>query len=175
MISKHVVLLLGAGASRGYGYPTGVELMANLTSINGDQLHGMEQAGIDNDDVMLFKDQFSNCGLNSVDAFLKRNPAFGRAAKMRIAQELCAAEFRAAHGAGRTETWIQYLFSQFMVGDSLEDFRSNRCTFVTLNYDRCLEFELTRMLRYAWFARTRVSCNGSISSRAVASRMMPRR
>jgi hypothetical protein len=36
MITKRVVFLLGAGASRGYGYPTGKELMTNLTSVNAD-------------------------------------------------------------------------------------------------------------------------------------------
>lgn len=154
MITKRVVFLLGAGASRGYGYPTGQGLMAHLTGINGEQMFELEQAGIEKDDVWLFNQRLKDCGLNSVDAFLRKNPVFGRVAKIRIAQELSAAEYRAARGTGRdsTETWIQYLFSRFMDGDGLDAFPDNKCTFVTLNYDRCLEFELTKMLSNSYGA-----------------------
>jgi hypothetical protein len=154
VIAKRVVFLLGAGASRGYGYPTGAQLMGNLTSVNGDQMLELEQAGIAQDDVLRFKQRLKDCGLNSVDAFLKKNPVLGRVAKMRITQELTFAEQRAARGEGRdpAEKWIQYLFSRFMDGDSVDAFRDNKCTFVTLNYDRCLEFELTRMLSNAYGA-----------------------
>ena len=151
-IRKRVVFLLGAGASRGYGYPTGGELMTNLTAHNGDQLVELEQAGIGKDEVILFGQRLRDCGLNSVDSFLKKNPLFGRTAKMRIAQELTAAEYKAAQGVGRYETWVQYLFSRFMDGDSLDAFRDNKCTFVTLNYDRSLEFELTKMLSHTYGA-----------------------
>jgi hypothetical protein len=154
MISKQVVFLLGAGASRGYGYPTGAQLMGNLTGVNGDQMLELEAAGIEKEDVWLFNQRLRDCGLNSVDTFLKKNPVFGRAAKMRIAQELSEAEWRVAHGTGRdpAETWIQYLFSRFMDGDTLDAFRDNKCTFVTLNYDRCIEFELTKMLSHSYGA-----------------------
>jgi len=104
------------------------------------------QAGIEKDEITEFRERLERCGLNSVDAFLKKNPVFGRTAKLRIAQELCAAEYQTARGVGRTETWVQYLFSHFLDGDSLGAFTRNKCTFVTLNYDRSLEFELTRML-----------------------------
>ena len=152
MITKSVVFLLGAGASHRYGYPTGAQLMSRLTGVNGDQMIELEQSGIGQDDVWKFNKRLKDCGLNSVDAFLKKNPTFGKVAKMRIAQELSAAEFSAARGVGRDETWIQYLFSRFMDGDSLDAFRGNQCAFVTLNYDRCLEFELTRMLSNAYGA-----------------------
>jgi hypothetical protein len=152
MIRNKVVFLLGAGASRGYGYPTGTRLMSDLTGVSGDQILEMEKAGIEKDDVMLFSQRLGDCGLNSVDSFLKKNPVFGRVAKMRIAQELTAAEQRAARGAGRDETWIKYLFSRFMDGNGVDEFRDNKCTFVTLNYDRCLEFELTKMLSNSYGA-----------------------
>jgi hypothetical protein len=152
MIRKRVVFLLGAGASKGYGYPTGAELMANLTSINGDQLIELDQAGVSEEDAKLFPQRLGACGLNSVDLFLKKNPAFGRTAKLRIAQELSASEYKAARGVGRTETWVQYLYSHFMDGGSLDAFRNNNCTFVTLNYDRSLEFELTKMLSNSYDA-----------------------
>jgi hypothetical protein len=152
MITKQVVFLLGAGASRGYGYPTGAKLMASLTSVNGDQLHELEQAGVSEEDAKLFPQRLRDCGLNSVDLFLKKNPAFGRTAKLRIAQELSASEYKAARGVGRTETWVQYLYSHFMDGGSLDAFRNNKCTFVTLNYDRSLEFELTKMLSNSYGA-----------------------
>jgi hypothetical protein len=112
----------------------------------------LEQAGIDREEVMLFNQRLRDCGLNSFDLFLKKNPAFGRTAKIRIAQELSAAEYRAARGVGRDETWVQYLYSRFMDGDSLDAFTGNKCTFVTLNYDRSLEFELTKMLSHSYGA-----------------------
>jgi hypothetical protein len=130
--------------------------MGYLTSVSTDQIHELEMAGIDKDEVHVFNQRLRDCGLNSVDAFIKKNPVFARVAKMRIAQELSAAEHRAVHGGTRdaNEAWIQYLFSRFMDGDNLDDFRENKCTFVTLNYDRCLEFELTKMLSNAYSGAT---------------------
>lgn len=151
MITKRVVFLLGAGASRGYGYPTGAQLMAALASISGDQLYELERIGGDAQETNEFQERLGGCGLNSVDSFLQKNPRFARAAKVRIAQELAAAEYKAARSAPE-DTWLQYLFANFMDGGSLDAFTRNNCTFVTLNYDRSLEFHLTKMLSNAYDA-----------------------
>jgi hypothetical protein len=80
MIKKRVVFLLGAGASRGYGYPSGVELMTRLTAVSNDQLAVLEEEGVPREQVHQFMHQLRDCGLNSVDSFLKRNPAYAGAA-----------------------------------------------------------------------------------------------
>ncbi len=145
MITKNVAFLLGAGASRGYGYPTGGELMGRLTCVADDQLYELEQTGIEREDAMLFGQRLADCGLYSVDAFLKKNPMFGRIAKIRIAQELSLSEYGAAREEGRTDSWVKYLFSR-MDGGGIKAFPENKCSLLTLNYDRSLEVELTKML-----------------------------
>lgn len=154
MIRKRVVFLLGAGASYGYGYPSGADLKAALSSIDAEKMALMNAAGFKQEQVHDFQRRLAASGLNSVDAFLLRNPSTVGIAKIRIAQELAMAERRDAEGNGvrpwGRETWYQYLFSQFMDDGDLAAFGNNRCSFVTLNYDRSLEYALTSMLSNAY-------------------------
>ncbi len=152
LIEKRVVFLLGAGASCGYGYPSGEKLKAALTAVNGDQLAVLKKAGIDGQSVHDFKHRLAHCGLPSVDAFLARNPTFSKIAKIRIAQELAVAEQTAATSLNRSESWYEYLFGRMMDDGALDHFERNRCVFVTLNYDRSLEYELAKMLSNAYEA-----------------------
>jgi hypothetical protein len=128
--------------------------MAQLTAIDGDQLGMLKAQGIEEGRVHQFRQRLQLCGLLSLDAFLARNPDFSRIGKIRIAQSLAAAEKASADGRGGAawgrESWYQYLFAQLMDSGSRHRFLQNQVSFVTVNYDRSLEFELTRMLYNAY-------------------------
>src|SRR5690242_1261508 len=75
MIKKHVVFLLGAGSSYGYGYPSGTELKNALCSVEADRMPTLYGAGFTDQQVHDFQRRLRASGLNSVDAFLLRNPS----------------------------------------------------------------------------------------------------
>jgi hypothetical protein len=171
MIKKRVVFLLGAGASFGYGYPSGAELMAALTGNQGDYLRFFDLEGIPQDRVFEFQNRLRRSGLSSVDAFLQRNANSADIAKIRIAQELAARERavlegRIAQRAWGPETWYGYLFSNLLDTGAIDNFAPNDWSFITLNYDRSLEFDLTTMLSNAYEGTNWDAC-----ARLVAERL----
>src|SRR5579871_4858800 len=80
MLSKPTALVLGAGASKPFGFPTGFELSERLLSLlqpgnpgfNTLQHHG----GFEPDAINVFRDTFYYSGKNSVDAFLEHRSDF---------------------------------------------------------------------------------------------------
>ena len=146
MITRSVVLVLGAGASRPYGFPLAGELLRTAINLEGEALSMLRRAGFSDEHTATFTQQLNSSQLPSIDAFLEYRPEFTDVGKALIAYYLVSHEhpsYLLAPEGGHH--WYQYLYHQ-MKTPILEDFAKNRLAVVTFNYDRSFEFYLTTAL-----------------------------
>lgn len=155
MITVPTTLVLGAGASKPYGFPTGRELRAELCSPS--KLQGLNDKFSDKD-IQVFCDAFQKSQMPSIDAFLGRrgdspvwcagSPTFSELGKAAIAYRLMQREVANQLFQERADHWYQYLWSK--ISDSLDSFPSNKLRIITFNYDRSLEAYLLTALQHAF-------------------------
>jgi len=162
------VLVLGAGASKPYGYPMGKELyyqaLAHLAQDQSNHATFLRTNGF-GDDFVPFRDALRNCGGESIDTFLEGRREFVPIGKAVIAYTLCHHE---DHGvlfdedrAGRR--WYKHLF-KIMKADvpRLEEFSGNELAVVTFNYDRSLEHFFITSLKHT-FGKSDDECADELS------------
>ena len=140
MITKRTVLVLGAGASAPYGYPTGRDLkdrvMDDLSDPGSPKVK--ELFGNSRDlakAVSDFAKALEVSDADSVDAFLEDNKEDDEIGKRAIAQALGNCE-KAKPLAG---DWYAWLFNRMKDDCRFEQFGDNRLTVITFNYDRSWE------------------------------------
>lgn len=157
MITDKTVFILGAGASKPYGYPTGGDLRKKICKeftqkgsyFKRDDIYRQSQLAL----AEPFIKQFSDAGTNtSIDLFLARlNPddkkKFTNIGKTAISFFILEAECASKFGEDmndRTEDWYAPLLNKMMqkltTHDSYEKLGDNAITFITFNYDRSLEY-----------------------------------
>lgn len=146
MINKQTVLVLGAGASTNYGFPTGRELKNRIL----DQNNWHKHAGLFGhwaDEVGWFTEAFRGSGIYSVDKFLSYNSKFEAIGKVAIASVLiqCESLEYLVPQPGELDPWYQYLWNCLLTDK--ENFKKNKLTIVTFNYDRSLEQYLFQTIR----------------------------
>ena len=156
MITTPTVLVLGAGASYPYGFPTGVDLKRliceqfSTTRAVASQLLGClnpEGTKFAPDEFSKFREAFLKSGQPSVDAFLERRPEFLDVGKLAIA--FCLMPFEKEENLyypdpSRGGDWYEYL--SVKLNSSFEEFGQNRLSIITFNYDRSLEQYLLNSL-----------------------------
>lgn len=152
MITKPTVLVLGAGASKPYGYPLGGELLENIVAILGDSnwVPALLQCGVDKEIIEEFKSELFLSQQPSVDALLEHRPEFRDVGKLAIAMSLIAHEFESslfAH-ARRGEGIYHYLFTQ--LNAPWEEFANNKLSIITFNYDRTIDHYLFTALKHSY-------------------------
>ena len=154
MIKKSTALILGAGASKPYGFPTGRELLFdiiddNLPRINTKISSTIRNLGFKEDEIADFAKELKDSPFQSVDTFVINRPEYQEIGKAAIAAALIPREDRARMRALRNREdgphWYEYLFNQ--IGTRKEEFQDNALLIVTFNYDRSLEeyFHLSLM------------------------------
>jgi len=150
MITEPTVFILGAGASKPYGFPLGENLknsicdkLRNATTKQFKQLANM---GFKIELITNFQRSLYHSGRTSVDAFLEHRPEFIEVGKAAITQELIPTEQTDNLFRPRPKgNWYQYLFNK--LNASFEQFDKNQVAFITFNYDRSLEqFLFTALL-----------------------------
>jgi hypothetical protein len=141
MINQKTVLILGAGASMPFGFPSGSGLIAlisqmlepNRTAIPRLLIeHGYEKQ------IKEFKHDLIHSGRSSVDEFLEYRTEFLDIGKETIAAALL--EFEQTHtlfNVTMNNNWYQHLFS--LLNISFDEFDQNKLAIITFNYDRSLE------------------------------------
>jgi len=150
MINKRTVLILGAGASVPYGFPTGEELMKNILDLydRTKLRQGIPDSGdyeiitkylLKNYELRLIKDFFENLrtsGKYSVDAFIEHRRIFTEIGKALISYEIikCEREDRLSPVEGN---WYKYLYNR--INDSYDEIPENNLSILTFNYDRSFE------------------------------------
>jgi hypothetical protein len=147
-------LVLGAGASYPYNFPTAEELkglicatLPNPTAISG-RLRG-DYPDYSAEKFFEFREAFLKSGQPSVDAFLERRPNFLGVGKFAIAYCLIPFEdedklYRP--NPSRGGDWYEHLSDK--LNSSFEDFGRNKLAIITFNYDRSLEHYLLNSLHY---------------------------
>jgi len=149
MITVPTVLILGAGASMDFGFPSGTGLIEGIlksTNPDGDgRARGqLIELGFKVDQINRFHSQLSQAAMPSIDDFLEHNHEFIRIGKTAIAQTLVRYErpevlFRLENN------WYKYLFGKMMT--EFAAFKNNRLSVITFNYDRSLEHFLFTTLK----------------------------
>jgi len=139
MIEIDTVLILGAGASQPFGFPSGKELVNKICSVFSDpqrsQYSLMMQAGHPQPEVQAFRNVLYDANPASVDAWLEHNPKFIPIGKAAIATLLLDYERKSKF---RPENnWYELLFQD--LDSPFNQFQENKLKIVTFNYDRSLE------------------------------------
>lgn len=158
MIEIPTVFILGAGASKPYGYPTGQELRSKICRNIVESLENLIMK-IDDAEIRRYRANlititkefaptFYKSDTKSIDIFLARNRKYYDVGTFAIALNILVAE---QHSHFREEVpvkenWYTHLNrrmrSEMPKEDDYEFFGKNKVSFITFNYDRSLEFYL---------------------------------
>lgn len=150
MIRSPTVLVLGAGASKPYGYPLGSELVDRIVSLTGQQ-GGFSQLFDNEYDVASFHERFRRSDPSSIDDFLESNPDLAPLGKLAIASALTIWGPTPDHKVDPAEHWYRYIWRQLHEGAATFDsFRENRLKIVTYNYDLSFERYLAGVVHHAY-------------------------
>jgi len=175
MITQETVLILGAGASMAYGFPSGQKLkaliwqkLANYRDEIPIAMGANIQSRVPKEQFGRSVEEFRNDLLlspdYSIDSFLEHHSdKYRKLGKICIAEVLLPLERRqylfddwmltlteenfSSIIRPKDGHWYQYLFNQ-MCKDckKFEDFSNNKMSIVTFNYDRSLEYYLLACL-----------------------------
>lgn len=152
MITRPTVLVLGAGASAPFAFPSGrqlAELVWRGLSDNNHQLSLLLQScGFDASLLLAFSAALRRSARPSVDVFLEHRPEpeFLQVGKTAIAASLIPYEVEGNLFDDRKGNWYKYLFNR-LGPDLLEDVAPSRLSVITFNYDRSLDHFLFEALR----------------------------
>lgn len=151
MINQPTVLILGAGASMDFQYPSGRQLMERVIEITNspttDAFRCLVKMGYTRKDIEEFGIELQYSGRTSVDVFLEYRQQFIEIGKSVMALELIRLEnvntlFRTS------DNWYEYLFNR--MDAPFSEFGNNKISFITFNYDRSLETYLHKTLMSAY-------------------------
>jgi hypothetical protein len=182
MITQATVFVLGAGASRPYGFPTGAELRREICFDFAKQYSGwLMKTQPDRDrrrvaygGARTFCDVFWRSTDSSIDFWLRKNPEFLDVGKLAIMFRILEAE---AKGQMREKCqnlehdWCSYLYrrltSDLTAKDDCRRFAENQIDFMTFNYDRFLEQLLFESLTDGFCGISRNVICETIAKRAI--------
>ncbi|MGB7292163.1 MAG: hypothetical protein WBD99_08325 [Thermodesulfobacteriota bacterium] len=145
MITKKTVLVLGAGASRHLGFPTGTELKDQILnydadkikqSVHSDPVWGYVLSKFSYETYSKFFNGLKKSGRQAVDAFLEHRDELIDLGKALIARILISCE-REEVLFETKNNWYQYFYNK--LNAKFEDFSNNNVSVITFNYDRSLE------------------------------------
>ena len=149
MITNPTVIVLGAGASIPYGYPSNVGLVKDIVQ-NIERLDWItiiDALGINRSGLNLLRSELLLSQTHSMDAFLEHRPELLEAGKVAIALSLLSRENREVFNDLEVtdEGIYSYLFNSLTT--SWEEFNQNKLTIITFNYDRSLEYYIFTALK----------------------------
>lgn len=159
MITIPTVLVLGAGASIPYGFPSGRSLMEQIHMELNFDINTGEQSmwrmilnDLDHSDeeIQEFRWELYYSQQSSVDMLLEKRPEFLGVGKHCIALSLIPEEDEnwLLRFEGRDIGFYQYMFNK--MSTHFDEFGDNKLSVITFNYDRSLEHYLCRALHYSY-------------------------
>lgn len=132
--------ILGAGASKPYSFPSGLELkndiIQSLKDKNSKYFTNLLEIGFTEIEIKKFRESLYYCSTFSIDQFLEKNEKYIQIGKSCIAQILLAKE-NARNLFETPNSWYQYLFNK--INQTFENIDKQNIAFLTFNYDRSLE------------------------------------
>jgi hypothetical protein len=152
MIARRTVLILGAGASMPFGFPSGSGLMTQIISRLSEPNDRMRslitEAGFEADAINDFHNALKKSGKRSVDAFLEHRTEFLEIGKIATVCILLPLEREEDIFRHNESNWYEYFFNK--LNASFAEFDKNSVSVLTFNYDRSLEQYLFTALRNAY-------------------------
>jgi hypothetical protein len=153
MIETPTVLILGAGASKPYGYHLGIDLknaiLHKVTDMYKNDSGWIDKLGIDDGLVSSFINRLSESSRSSIDSFLNyHKDIYEEIGKIAIADVIsnCESNKLFNQPLDENDNWYNYLV-QFLYNCGFEDINKNKLGIITYNYDRSLESFLYNKLR----------------------------
>ncbi len=152
MIIVPTTLVIGAGASLPYGFPSGEKLSQKILAylhsvISNNKTHNPTKLGtimsnlFSNDVIEKFDSSFRNSGQLSIDSFLEYRQEFIPIGKFMIAYVLLFSEINSNffNNNSINDHWYQYLWQLLKPNSDIGLFKNNELSIITFNYDRSFE------------------------------------
>jgi hypothetical protein len=145
MITVPTTLILGAGASKPYGYPLGDALLAAIVRGDSDLVRDLLSLGIPQDVIEDFQKSLAESGAGSIDAYL------ARVARHRDVGSIALAHQMLHYDSGAHDfhsDWLGYIW-RVLIEDVTDpkDLNQNKLSVVTFNYDTSVERFLANAIR----------------------------
>ena len=155
MIKKSTLFILGAVASKPYGYPTGKELRRYICkdfsrNLDYDEVYSgynVAKTITFESTINTFTNAFSNSSIHSIDKFITLNQDFSEVAKIAIIKKIMSDEQNSRFNEDMNdekEDWYSYFYnemiSEVIKNEEIDKIKENNISFITFNYDRSLEF-----------------------------------
>ncbi|NQT79158.1 MAG: hypothetical protein HQ555_02035 [Candidatus Aminicenantes bacterium] len=162
MIEKPTVLILGAGASMPYGFPSGEGLMQEILegirlNLGKELFRTLLNFGFEPNDIDDFYTGLKHSRKFSVDEFLERQPDFMKIGKIAITLTLSTYEKKDELFEQKSDKdWYRYLWVK-LSDTTFEEFDKNQLSIITFNYDRSIEHFLFTTMR-ALYNRSEQDC-----------------
>lgn len=150
MFLNPTVLILGAGASVPYGFPTGAGLINEiLRTEDTEEIRLRQKAGFSDVQMDRLKEALMACQSSSIDSFLSYNPDFEDIGRFLIAQRITTEyDYRKLFldpiGEYKSGKWYRRLVNS--LGDTPQDLKENKLSIITFNYDLSLDYYLTAVI-----------------------------
>jgi len=155
VVNISTVLILGAGASMPFGFPSGRKLLQTICiELEHPRKHPLGKLLIEfghkEDLIAKFRRELYYSGRRSVDMFLENRPEFMEVGRGAIAAVLIRYENedKLFNIAERAVNWYEYLYNK--IANTFDDFDKNRLSIITYNYDRSLEHFLFTTLKHSF-------------------------
>jgi len=147
---KHTTFILGAGSSEPYKYPIGEKLkyiIINNLNPNSKTYNELLDFNYNKDLLNLFKNELTNCGRYSIDAFLSNRREFEDIGKTAIAQALIPFENKLnlfPEDNPLSKDLYKFIFN--IISKTKDDIINCGLNIITFNYDRSFEFYINNAL-----------------------------
>jgi len=142
MIDIPTVLILGAGASKPYGYPLASELRNNIISEFDKHVkagRGWPYDLFDKDLISEFLYSLRSSRSYSIDEFISKQEDYTEIGKLAIAKHITSHESSKKLFSEKNEDdWMRYLIKYLHVSD-FKNISENKINILTFNYDRSVE------------------------------------
>jgi len=165
MIKLETVLILGAGASSDFGFPTGRKLVRRIIASFRDSARSTYQilakitGELKAEEAIKFAHILELADPPSVDIWLEENPEYVEIGKITIAMTLLDCEKNS--NLKPKNNWYQLLFDR--LHSSFDTFQNNKLAIVTFNYDRSLEQYFFERFKNTYTAKNEGECKEKLS------------
>jgi hypothetical protein len=150
LITTPTTLVLGAGASMPYGFPSGVQLSEEIFNAYEGEIRNemIYTKNFSEAELQKFTKTFKRSSAVSIDDFLSMNKQFAEIGKFCIASILLKREDENKVFNKQDDHWYQHFWEALTKGtQTAEDLKKNQIRIITFNYDRSLEYFLFESIK----------------------------
>lgn len=139
MIKAKTAIILGAGASMPYGFPSGKDLISNIIGNLKGKKKVFLHYGYEEELIESFRIDLELAKPQSIDIFLIEREKYKDLGKFAICSAINQREIQGELLMDQVDKGGIYEFFYHKLTDNLIDIRNNNVAFLTFNYDRSLE------------------------------------